>query len=285
MGAAGRRRRVRRSPGRACRAARRFGGVDHDRARARRGHGVGAAAIPVPRDRRAHPPPRDPVRALRAAHRAAARRPRSSSRPSSSPTACSPSRFAGRKAHEHQSALQRTTRTGRAPPAPRPASATASKPLPEDALIVIPMRNTVLFPGVISPDHGRARELGRGRAGSGAQREARSASSCSATRRRTTCSPSDLYWVGTAGQVVRYITGAEGRAPPRGAGPERASACSSSSRAGRSSWRASQHGRSRTKTDLARDRGALPAAQGSRRSRRSSCCPTRPRSSRSWCRA
>jgi ATP-dependent Lon protease len=27
----------------------------------------------------------------------------------------------------------------------------AAKPLPEDALIIIPMRNTVLFPGVISP--------------------------------------------------------------------------------------------------------------------------------------
>ena len=35
--------------------------------------------------------------------------------------------------------------------APDKAKATAMKPLPEDAIIVIPMRNTVLFPGVISP--------------------------------------------------------------------------------------------------------------------------------------
>jgi len=39
-----------------------------------------------------------------------------------------------------------------AAPAPaQGAKALASRPLPEDALIVVPMRNTVLFPGVISP--------------------------------------------------------------------------------------------------------------------------------------
>ena len=32
-----------------------------------------------------------------------------------------------------------------------PPKQTGAKPLPEDALIIIPMRNTVLFPGVISP--------------------------------------------------------------------------------------------------------------------------------------
>ena len=38
----------------------------------------------------------------------------------------------------------------------------ALKPLPEDALILIPMRNTVLFPGVISPvDAKEARAVGR----------------------------------------------------------------------------------------------------------------------------
>ena len=35
--------------------------------------------------------------------------------------------------------------------APDKAKATAMKPLPDDAIILIPMRNTVLFPGVISP--------------------------------------------------------------------------------------------------------------------------------------
>jgi len=35
------------------------------------------------------------------------------------------------------------------PNAGRPA--TALKPLPEDALIIIPLRNAVLFPGIMSP--------------------------------------------------------------------------------------------------------------------------------------
>ena len=35
--------------------------------------------------------------------------------------------------------------------APDKTKAAAAKPLPDDAIIVIPMRNTVLFPGVISP--------------------------------------------------------------------------------------------------------------------------------------
>ena len=34
---------------------------------------------------------------------------------------------------------------------PQPSRAGTGKPVPEDALILIPMRNTVLFPGVITP--------------------------------------------------------------------------------------------------------------------------------------
>ena len=37
--------------------------------------------------------------------------------------------------------------------APDKAKATAMKPLPEDPNILIPMRNTVLLPGVTSPIH------------------------------------------------------------------------------------------------------------------------------------
>ena len=99
------------------------------------------------------------------------------------------------------------------------------------------MRNTVLFPGVISPiTVGRA-SVGRRRAGSGAQREARSASSCSATRRTTTCSPRPVLGRHRRpGRALHHRR--RRRAPPRGAGTERASACSSSSPAGRSSSRA-----------------------------------------------
>jgi len=90
-----------------------------------------------------------------------------------------------------------------------PARATAIKPLPEDALIIIPMRNTVLFPGVISP-------ITVGRIGSvaAAQEAVRSEKKVGFLLQRdpqkNDVTPEDLYWVGTAGQVVRYITGAEG---------------------------------------------------------------------------
>ncbi|MFL6565117.1 MAG: endopeptidase La [Burkholderiales bacterium] len=85
----------------------------------------------------------------------------------------------------------------------------ASKPLPADALIVIPMRNTVLFPGVITPI-----TVGRASSVAAAQEAVRSERKVGFVLQRdpqrNDVRPEDLYWVGTAGQVVRYITGAEG---------------------------------------------------------------------------
>ena len=85
----------------------------------------------------------------------------------------------------------------------------ASKPLPEDALILIPMRNTVLFPGVISPV-----TIGRPASVAAAQEAVRSEKKVGFLLQRdpqkNDVKPDDLYWVGTAGQVVRYITGGEG---------------------------------------------------------------------------
>ena len=89
-------------------------------------------------------------------------------------------------------------------PAPKPL-----KPLPEDALILIPMRNTVLFPGVISPI-----TVGRAASVAAAQEAVRSERKVGfllqKEAQKNDVVPDDLYWVGTAGQVVRYITGAEG---------------------------------------------------------------------------
>jgi len=83
------------------------------------------------------------------------------------------------------------------------------KPLPEDALILIPMRNTVLFPGVISPI-----TVGRPRSVAAAQEAARSERKVGfllqKDPQKNEARPDDLYWVGTAGQIVRYITGGEG---------------------------------------------------------------------------
>ena len=85
----------------------------------------------------------------------------------------------------------------------------ALKPLPADAIMLVPMRNTVLFPGVISP-------LTVGRPGSvAAAKEAVRATKpvgflLQRDAERNDVGPSDLYWVGTSGNVVRHITGNEG---------------------------------------------------------------------------
>jgi len=76
-------------------------------------------------------------------------------------------------------------------------------------MILIPMRNTVLFPGVISPI-----TVGRPASVAAAQEAVRSERRIGFLLQRDAAQdkvgPDDLYWVGTAGQVVRYITGAEG---------------------------------------------------------------------------
>ncbi|TAK80294.1 MAG: endopeptidase La [Betaproteobacteria bacterium] len=93
--------------------------------------------------------------------------------------------------------------------APAAPAAKPIKPLPEDALILIPMRNTVLFPGVISPI-----TVGRAASVAAAQEAVRSERKVGfllqKDAQKNDVTPDDLYWVGTAGQVVRYITGAEG---------------------------------------------------------------------------
>jgi ATP-dependent Lon protease len=83
------------------------------------------------------------------------------------------------------------------------------KTLPDDALIVIPMRNTVLFPGVISPI-----TVGRKSSVAAAQEAVRAEKKVGFLLQRDpakdTVGADDVYWVGTVGQVVRYITGGEG---------------------------------------------------------------------------
>ena len=86
---------------------------------------------------------------------------------------------------------------------------TAMKPLPTDALILIPTRNMVLFPDVITPI-----AIGRAVSVAAAQEAVRSESRVGFLLQRDPktddVGPDDLYWVGTAGQVVRYITGQDG---------------------------------------------------------------------------
>ncbi len=91
--------------------------------------------------------------------------------------------------------------------APR-GGATPFKAVPEDAMILIPMRNTVLFPGVIAPI-----TVGRPGSVAAAQEAVRTERRVGFLLQREAAKddvrPEDLYWVGTSGQVVRYLTGAE----------------------------------------------------------------------------
>jgi len=87
--------------------------------------------------------------------------------------------------------------------ASRRSTALATRPIPEDALILIPLRNAVLFPGVISPI-----TIGRASSVAAAAEAARSGLKVGFLLQRDPkaddIAPGDLYRVGTAGQVVRY---------------------------------------------------------------------------------
>jgi ATP-dependent Lon protease len=99
---------------------------------------------------------------------------------------------------------------GSGAPASRPGSGGAPlRPLPEDALILVPLRNAVVFPGVISP-------ITVGRAGSVAaaqeanRHERKIGFLLQRDPQKNDVGPRDLHWVGTAAQIVRYIAGPEG---------------------------------------------------------------------------
>jgi ATP-dependent Lon protease len=95
--------------------------------------------------------------------------------------------------------------------APRTAaeSPAAMRPLPDDALIIVPVRNVVLFPGVILPVSMR-----RERSVAAAQEAARSERQIGLLLQRDPAvdspGPEDLYWVGTAANVLRYLTTPDG---------------------------------------------------------------------------
>ncbi len=91
--------------------------------------------------------------------------------------------------------------TGNPPP--------AYKSLPDDAMIIIPLRNTVLFPGVMSP-----LSIGREASVAAAQEAARAEKPiCFLLQHdaeKAEVAPDDVHWVGTSGQVVRYVTAPDG---------------------------------------------------------------------------
>jgi ATP-dependent Lon protease len=93
---------------------------------------------------------------------------------------------------------------------PRPqAQVGAAKPLPEDAIALIPMRNTVIFPGVIAPVT-IGRETSIAAAQDAVKNERRVGFLLQRDPKQDRPEPDDLHWVGTAGPIARYMTGAEG---------------------------------------------------------------------------
>jgi len=83
------------------------------------------------------------------------------------------------------------------------STALALRPIPEDALIVIPMRNAVLFPGVISPiTIGRASSVAA--ANEATRNQLRVGFLLQHDPQTNDVRPNDLHRVGTAGQLVRY---------------------------------------------------------------------------------
>ncbi len=83
------------------------------------------------------------------------------------------------------------------------------RPLPEDALIIVPVRNVVLFPGVVFP-----LTIGRERSRAAAQEAARLERPLGVLLQSKPDvdlpSPDDMHWVGTTANVLRYITAPDG---------------------------------------------------------------------------
>jgi ATP-dependent Lon protease len=94
------------------------------------------------------------------------------------------------------------SRTGR-------GTALAVRPIPEDALILVPLRSAVLFPGIITP-----LAVGRGSSVAAVQEAARQGRKVGFLLQRDPktdqVGADDLHWVGTAGEIMRYVPAAEG---------------------------------------------------------------------------
>jgi ATP-dependent Lon protease len=91
-------------------------------------------------------------------------------------------------------------------PSPAPASPDQSFRIPTDALIIVPVRNTVLFPGVVIPiTIARPKSIGA------AQQAVREQRQIGILLQRDPAlgdpEPDDLHRIGTVANIVRYITG------------------------------------------------------------------------------
>src|SRR3984957_6303076 len=99
-----------------------------------------------------------------------------------------------------------TSNNQESPPASSAASGADNVPIPSDALIIVPVRNTVLFPGVVFPI-----TVSRPKSIAAAQQALREQRPVGILLQRNAeaedPTPDDLYRIGTVANIVRYITG------------------------------------------------------------------------------
>lgn len=81
--------------------------------------------------------------------------------------------------------------------------------LPEDARIIIPLRDAVLFPGVLTPVT-VSRQISVAAAQEAVKAERPVGFLLQRDPQKDEVRPDDLYWVGTQGPIARYITGQDG---------------------------------------------------------------------------
>ena len=84
-----------------------------------------------------------------------------------------------------------------------------SRPIPDDALIIVPVRNVVLFPGMVFP-----LTVGRERSRAAAYEAARQQKPLGVLLQNKPDveqpAPADMHWIGTMATVLRYITAPDG---------------------------------------------------------------------------
>ncbi|AZY49628.1 endopeptidase La [Bordetella avium] len=86
---------------------------------------------------------------------------------------------------------------------------TELRSLPEDARIIIPLRDAVLFPGVLNPVT-VARQIAVEAAQEAVKTERPVGFLLQRDAKKDEVGPDDLYWVGTQGPIARYLTGQDG---------------------------------------------------------------------------
>src|SRR5262249_46227024 len=87
--------------------------------------------------------------------------------------------------------------------------ATASPPIPADALIILPVRNVVLFPNTVFP-LAIVRQGSQAAVQEAVRLERPIGVLLQSKPELDEPTPEELHWVGTSGAVLRYVTGPDG---------------------------------------------------------------------------